>query len=73
MGIHPKHLAEYVIRPSLKPLGLYSLEAEQLLLGTAAVESQLGFYLHQIKGPALGNLSNRTRHASGYLGKLFAL
>ena len=54
MSIYLKQLRTYVIQPSLKPLGLYSLAAEQLLLGTAAVESQLGHYLHQVNGPALG-------------------
>ena len=42
------------MEPSLKAVGLYSKPAEQLLLGTACVESNLGTYLHQIKGPALG-------------------
>ena len=30
------------------------MAAVNLLLGTAAVESQMGHYIHQIKGPALG-------------------
>lgn len=33
---------------------LWSPEAEELLLGTAAHESHLGTYLRQIKGPARG-------------------
>lgn len=45
---------EYVIRPALEEVGLYSESAEQLLLGTACSESHLGTYLHQVKGPALG-------------------
>lgn len=47
-------LAEYVIRPSLVAVGLHSLAAEQLLVGTACAESKCGTYLHQIRGPALG-------------------
>lgn len=52
--IDPKHLKKYVIGPTLKSIGLYSEAAVNLLLGTAAVESEMGFYLHQIEGPALG-------------------
>jgi hypothetical protein len=44
----------YVILPALKPLGLWSMAAETLLVATMAHESQMGKYLHQIKGPALG-------------------
>lgn len=54
MSIYVSDLAQYVIRPVLKVVNLYSMEAEQLLLGTAAVESLLGSYLHQSEGPALG-------------------
>lgn len=54
MGIDAEHLSTYVIRPILLQLELYSLAAERLLLGTAAQESQLGRYLRQIRGPALG-------------------
>lgn len=51
--IHPPHFRQYVLRPVLQSLELWSPEAEELLMGTAAVES--GFqYLHQIKGPAVG-------------------
>lgn len=45
---------ELVIRPTLKSIGLWSPEAEELLLGTAAHESLLGTYLRQVRGPALG-------------------
>lgn len=45
---------ELVIRPTLKLLDLWSPAAEQLVLGTALVESKLK-YLHQVGGgPALG-------------------
>lgn len=53
--IKHQHLREYIIRPVLKSLGLYSLQAEELLVLTAAQESRLGYYLHQEGGgPALG-------------------
>lgn len=52
--IHPEHLRLHVIRPALRQIGLWSEAAEDLLLGTAAVESNLGTYLVQIGGgPAL--------------------
>lgn len=54
MSIKAFDLARYVIGPTLELIGLYSLAAERLLLGTAAQESHLGTYLHQINGPALG-------------------
>lgn len=44
-----------IIRPTLQYLNLWSEAAENLLLGTAAQESALGTYIHQLgKGPALG-------------------
>lgn len=53
--IRADHLTREVIKPVLRHLGLWSLAAENLLLGTAAVESQLGTYLRQLgRGPALG-------------------
>lgn len=54
MGIAACELRDFVIRPALKKIGLWSLSAENLLLGTAAQESRLGYYLHQRNGPALG-------------------
>ena len=45
---------EEVIAGVLNNLGLYSLSAVNLLLGTAAQESRFGTYLMQISGPALG-------------------
>lgn len=48
------HLKEYIIIPTLDYMGLNSASAVNLLLGTAAQESHLGKYLHQINGPALG-------------------
>jgi len=43
-----------LITEVLKDAGLYSAEAVELLMLTAAVESKLGYYIKQIKGPALG-------------------
>lgn len=53
--IDPVHLLNYVIRPVLKDLELWSPQAERLVLGTACQESQCGRWLRQIgTGPALG-------------------
>lgn len=43
-----------LICETLAENNLYSPEAVELLLGTAAQESGFGTYLRQIKGPALG-------------------
>src|ERR1700683_490537 len=42
------------IESTLKPLGLYSPEAEELLCATCAQESLLGTYRVQVNGPAVG-------------------
>lgn len=54
MSIDAKQLKLFVIVPTLAKLGLYSDSAVNLLLGTCAQESQMGTYLKQINGPALG-------------------
>lgn len=54
MSIDAKQLKLYVMVPTLAQIGLYSDSAVNLLLGTCAQESQLGTYLKQINGPALG-------------------
>ncbi len=55
MTIHAPHLREWIIRPALMHLSLWSAAAENLLMGTAAQESLLGRYLVQRGGgPALG-------------------
>jgi hypothetical protein len=54
MSINCKDLRELVVRPTLQHLRLWSPAAEDLVLGTAAQESALGTYLHQVGGPALG-------------------
>jgi len=53
--IDPIQLLKYVIRPTLRDLGVWSVNAEQLVLGTACQESACGEYLVQLgNGPALG-------------------
>jgi hypothetical protein len=55
MGINPKDLREFIIKPALKELGMWSDIAENLVAGTCAVESNMGMYLKQKGGgPALG-------------------
>jgi len=49
-----EQFCNYIIKPSLEKVNLYSAGAETLLLGTACAESRLGTYLHQVNGPALG-------------------
>lgn len=54
MPLNAKHLRDYVVRPALQHVGLWSEPAERLVMGTAAQESGLEA-LHQIGGgPALG-------------------
>ncbi len=43
-----------LIKRVLQPCNLWSQEAEDLLIGTAAQESRLGKYIAQINGPAKG-------------------
>jgi hypothetical protein len=43
-----------LVQESLTSIGLWSREAEELIMLTAAQESRLGEYIKQIKGPALG-------------------
>lgn len=54
MGINSQQLLDCVIQPTLEALGLNSVAAQQLLLGTCAQESHMGTYIKQVKGPALG-------------------
>lgn len=49
-----EQVKNYVIKPALNALGLYTKDREELLLGTCCVESRCGQYLQQINGPALG-------------------
>lgn len=52
--IRAEQLRLYVIRPTLERIDRWSESAEELLLGTAAQESGLGRWFHQMNGPALG-------------------
>jgi hypothetical protein len=53
--IDPAQLLDHVIRPVLKEMGAWSIEAERLVLGTACAESECGRWLKQRGGgPALG-------------------
>lgn len=53
--IDPRQLRAFVIDPVLNRIGLYSLAASDLVLGTIAQESACGQYIKQIGGgPALG-------------------
>lgn len=52
--IKHSQLREHIIRPTLKEFGMYSMEAEELLIATCAHESLGGSYLKQVSGPALG-------------------
>ena len=62
MGMYVDDLRELVIRPTLLLLDEWSPTAENLLLGTAAQESQLGFRLQHDEGSGLGcyRISART-------------
>jgi len=48
-----EQLRDYVVKPVLLELDMYSKAAERLVIGTGLVESQMK-YIHQISGPALG-------------------
>ena len=52
--INIDQLKKYIVEPTLKEFHMHSKAAVNLLLGTAAVESRMGEYIHQINGPALG-------------------
>lgn len=53
--IDQKQLRKYIVAAALHDLGLWSREAEDLIMGTIAVESSGGAYLRQRNdGPALG-------------------
>lgn len=52
--IEPQQFRLEVIRPTLRRLGLWSLAAERLLLGTAITESGLEYLVQHRGGPARG-------------------
>lgn len=54
MGICAQELRQWVIKPTLKRLGVYSKTAENLLLATAAQESGLGSHIKPAGQRALG-------------------
>jgi hypothetical protein len=63
--IDASQLRNYVIAPALEHLGMGGLAAENLLLGTAAAESEMGTWLVQLSGgPARGvfQMEPRTLH-----------
>jgi len=51
-----KQLLDYIIKPTLEYMGgnYNSKNAQMLLLATAAIESDCGYDIKQINGPALG-------------------
>ena len=63
MGIAARELRLYVIRPTLQYLGRYSQNAESLLLGIAASQSNLGSALHDRRGHGLYCIAER-RHSA---------
>jgi hypothetical protein len=54
MGIYATDLRELIIRPTLQWLNDWSQSAENLLMGTVAQESQLGFRMQSDKNCGLG-------------------
>lgn len=54
MGVDPKQFHDFVIEPVLDHIGLNSLAARRLLLGTALQESGLEYIRQLSDGPALG-------------------
>lgn len=54
--MNPQQLHNYIIKPTLEYMGgnYSSIEARFLLLCTAAIESDCGYYIKQVSGPALG-------------------
>lgn len=54
MSLDPRQLRDYVVTPALKAIGLWSLGAEQLVMGTGAQESGFVYLAQKGGGPALG-------------------
>ena len=52
-----KHQLRDLIRETLRETGMYSKDAVELLMMTAAVETNLGEYIKQMNGPGLGIFS----------------
>lgn len=54
MAIDREQLRKHIIQPALISHRLWSRDSEELLMLTAAQESKLGFWIHQLgRGPAL--------------------
>jgi len=51
--IHPQHFIDYVLKPTLNDMKMFSIEAVYLMYATAYTESRLT-HLKQLNGPALG-------------------
>lgn len=51
--IDPDDLRLNIVRPALITCNLHSDNAENLIMGTAAVESDMGTFINQKNGPAL--------------------
>lgn len=49
-----KQLRESIVRPTLQAIGMHSMAAEQLVLGTMAQESRFEYLKQLGNGPALG-------------------
>lgn len=54
MSLDVKQFREYVVRPALQGIGLWSEAAEELVTGTAMVESTLNYVKQVGGGPAVG-------------------
>ena len=54
--MNPQQLHDLIIKPTLEYMGgnYYSKDSSFLLLCTSAIESDCGYYIKQINGPALG-------------------
>ena len=54
MSLDVKQFREYIVRPALQAIGLWSEAAEELVTGTAMVESTLNYVKQLGGGPAVG-------------------
>lgn len=54
MGINAAQLRRYVVRPTLERMTMAGPAAERLVMGTIAVESDMGCFVRQMGGPACG-------------------
>jgi len=54
MGLNVKQFREFIVRPALQGVGLWSEGAEELIAGTAMVESNLTYVRQLGGGPAIG-------------------